>query len=68
MALIINMDLGEEGKMEKRITNIITKIKKDRNRAGYQNICNFFNRSEPKMEMDSLKKLIEDLENREIIR
>ena len=31
-------------KMERRIMNVIRRIIKDRNRAGYQNIQTFFNR------------------------
>ena len=51
---------------EHRINGIIWKIRKDRNRACYQNILTFFNRNEPKVDMECLKEMICDMEKREI--
>ena len=43
---------------EGRIKNIIRKIKKDRTRAGYQNILTFIKRRESNIEMDDLKEVL----------
>ena len=57
------MESEEEAcKLEKLIINIIKRIRKDRNRACYQNISTFINRGGNKMEMDDLKETTEQHE------
>ena len=54
-------------KLEKLVINIITKIRKDRNRACYQNIWTFLNRGGNKLEMDDLKELLGNMIEKEMI-
>ena len=57
---------NDESKIEEYIMKIIEKIKKDRNRAGYQNIQNFLNRRGIKLEMEKMKGVINRLIERNI--
>ena len=52
---------------DNRILKIIQHIKSNRNRAGYQNIQSFLNRTEPKLDMDKLKVRLGELEEQGII-
>ena len=54
-------------KLEKLVINIIMKIRKDRNRACYQNIWTFLNRGGNKLEMDDLKELLGNMIEKEMI-
>ena len=53
---------------EKRIARIITKIDKNRNRAGYQNILVFAKRENKDLEMDIVEEIIKGLIDKNIIR
>ena len=65
------MDTGEEEVFQDqsfdRILKVIRKIKNNRNRAGYQNILTFYNRSEPKLTMQQLKETLKALEEKGMI-
>ena len=50
-----------------RVLKVIRKIKSNRNRAGYQNIQSFHNRTEPKLSMPQLKETLQDLVEKGII-
>ena len=51
--------MGEEQEnIELRINNVIRNVRKDRNRAGFENILTKLNRDEPNLEMDKLKEII----------
>ena len=52
---------NDESKTEEYIMKIMEKIKKDRNRAGYQNIQNFLNRRGIKLKMENMKGVINRL-------
>ena len=47
--------------LEDRIKNIIIKIRQGRSRPGYQNILNYVDRSDIKVEMETLKNILNDL-------
>lgn len=54
--------------IENRIIKVIAKIKKDRHKACYQSIQTFLNRNEPQLEMENLKKVLDDLEKKNLIK
>ena len=57
----------DQHKLEESIIAIIAKIKKDRNRACIQNIHTFINRRGIDIEMDEVKKVIDNLILRNIV-
>ena len=57
----------DQHKLEESILAIIAKIKKDRNRACIQNIHTFINRRGIDIEMDEVKKVIDNLIFRNIV-
>ena len=61
------MEQGTKQKIEHYKWSYKKDKKKDRNRAGYQNIQTFLSRSEPKVETDSLKEILSDMQDRDII-
>ena len=56
-----NHQVNDESKTEEYIMKIIEKIRKDRNRAGYQNIQNFLYRRGIKLEMEKMKGVVNHL-------
>ena len=50
-----------------RVMAVIRKIKKDRNRAGNKNILTFLNKNEPKLDTETLKVTLNDMEERGVI-
>ena len=52
---------------EQRITNAIKQIGKNRNRAGYEGILKFCNRNDRKLEMETLKQVLGNMEVRNIL-
>ena len=52
---------------EQRITNAIIQIRKNRNRAGYEGIIKYCNRNDPKLEMETLKQVLGNMEVRNIV-
>ena len=62
-----NQQVKDERQIEEEIMKIIEKIKKDRNRASYQNIHNFLNRRGIKMEMENVKKALSNLTERNVL-
>ena len=70
LGLLLNMSEEQDERIkrfEHRVIGVIRNIKKDRHRAGYQNILTFLNRNEPKLEMEPLKDILSNMEEREII-
>ena len=61
------MDSCDISVLEERIKNIIIKIRKGRSRPCYQNILNFINRGDIKVQMDSLKTVLNDLVERNVL-
>ena len=59
--------MGEAMEFEKRICNSIATIRKRRNRAGFQNILEFFNRECPKLEMKQFKDIMIGMEKKNLI-
>ena len=59
--------MGEAMEFEKRICNSIATIRKRRNRAGFQNILEFFNRECPKLEMKQFKDIMISMEKKNLI-
>ena len=53
--------------LDDRINAVIRRIKKDRNRAGYQNIFTFLNRNEPKLDMQTLKARVNNMVERGVL-
>ena len=53
--------------IDDRIIAVIRRIKKDRNRAGYQNIFTFLNRNEPKLDMQTLKARVNNMVERGVL-
>ena len=49
------------------IIAVIRRIKKGRNRAGYQNIFTFLNRNEPKLDMQTLKARVNNMVERGVL-
>ena len=60
--------LDETSSLEQRILSAIKKIKGNRNRACFQNILTFFNRSKPNIDMDKLKNVLADMESKRIVK
>ena len=63
----VKMDEESVKNFENRISTVILKIRKRRNRACYQNILAFINRNEPQLEMEQLKVIIPDMEEQNLI-
>ena len=59
--------MSEAMELEKRICNSIATIRKRRNRAGFQNILEFFNRECPKLEMKQFKDIMISMEKKNLI-
>ena len=64
-------DGNNDGSMELmnygRIVKVIRIIKRRRNRAGYQSIQSFLNRDEPKLDMETLKRCLKEMEDVKLI-
>ena len=60
-------DEQQELQIEANILSIINKIKKDRNRACVQNIHTFINRRGVNIEVEEMRKIINDLILRDVI-
>ena len=54
--------------LEDRIMNIIIKIRQGRSRPCYQNILNYVNRGDIKVEMETLKNILNDLVERNVLK
>ena len=61
------MDSNEVDILEGRIKDIIVKIRQGHSRPCYQNILNFVNRGDIKVEMDSLKLVLNNLVERNVL-